>query len=142
MNSSPAGWFKVVCGYLFVGSVGFMLVSAAGCASKMDGVSIGGGRSEIVTDSDEPEVRRRARIRLELAVGYFEQGQTTIALDELKQSLATDPDYAEAYSLRGLIKDLSVPSNNYVFDTAYCRSLLLPAGMQSVDSADCFTGSL
>ena len=103
MNSSPAGWFKVVYGYLFVGSIGFLLVSAAGCASKMDGVSMGGGRSEMVTDSDEPEVRRRARIRLELAVGYFEQGQTTIALDELKQSLATDPEYAEAYSLRGLI---------------------------------------
>ena len=56
-----------------------------------------------MTDSDEPEARRRARIRLELAVGYFEQGQTTIALDELKQSLAADPGYAEAYSLRGLI---------------------------------------
>jgi type IV pilus assembly protein PilF len=69
----------------------------------MDASSMGGNRSEIVTDSDEPEVRRRARIRLELAVGYFEQGQTTIALDELKQSLVTDPEYAEAYSLRGLI---------------------------------------
>lgn len=59
--------------------------------------------ADIVTPSDEPEARRRARVRLELAVGYFEQGQTTVALDELKQALASDPSFAEAYNLRGLI---------------------------------------
>jgi type IV pilus assembly protein PilF len=63
----------------------------------------GGSGSDIVTDSDEPDIRRRARIRLELAVGYFEQGQTTVALDELKQSLAADPNFSDAYNLRGLI---------------------------------------
>jgi type IV pilus assembly protein PilF len=56
-----------------------------------------------MTASDEPEARKRARIRLELAVAYFEQGQTTIALDELKLSIAADPTYSEAYGLRGLI---------------------------------------
>ncbi len=79
------------------------LSGLSGCASKSDGVGSGGNRAEIVTDSDEPDARRRARIRLELAVGYFEQGQTTIALDELKQSIAIDPNYAQAHSLRGLI---------------------------------------
>lgn len=58
---------------------------------------------DLVTASDEPATRTRARIRLELAVGYFEQGQTTVALDELKMALATDPDYADAYNLRGLV---------------------------------------
>ncbi len=58
---------------------------------------------DLVTASDEPETRTRARIRLELAVGYFEQGQTTIALDELKLALATDPSYGDAYNLRGLV---------------------------------------
>lgn len=58
---------------------------------------------DLVTASDEPEARTRARIRLELAVGYYEQGQTTIALDELKQALATDPNYGDAYNLRGLV---------------------------------------
>ena len=56
-----------------------------------------------MTASDEPEARKRARIRLELALGYFEQGQTTVALDELKQSLAIDPAFAPAHNLRGLI---------------------------------------
>jgi type IV pilus assembly protein PilF len=75
----------------------------AGCASG-DGLTGQGTQgAELVTESDEPENRRRARIRLELAVGYFEQGQTTVALDELKQSLAADPTFGEAYNLRGLV---------------------------------------
>jgi type IV pilus assembly protein PilF len=56
-----------------------------------------------VTPSDEPDARRRARIRLELASNYFEMGQTAVALDEVKQSLAADSSYADAYNLRGLI---------------------------------------
>ena len=46
---------------------------------------------------------RRARIRLELASGYYEEGKTEVALDELKQVLAIDPNFADAYNLRGLI---------------------------------------
>ena len=79
------------------------LAGVSGCASKYDGLSASGGDAEMVTESDEPDARKRARIRLELALGYFENGQTAIALDELKQSMAADSNYAEAYSLRGLI---------------------------------------
>lgn len=82
------------------------LVWFAGCAVK-PGVSGASGEGplppEIITASDEPEGRRRARIRLELATGYFDQGQTTVALDELKQALAADPTFADAFNLRGLI---------------------------------------
>jgi type IV pilus assembly protein PilF len=79
------------------------LVALAGVSGCASGPGAGGRGSDIVTDSDEPEIRKRARIRLELAVGYFEQGKTTIALDEVKQSLVTDPDFADAYNVRGLI---------------------------------------
>lgn len=74
----------------------------SGCATN-EPVGMHGNQPDIVTDSDEPEARKRARIRLELAIGYFEQGQTTVALDEIKQALVVDPAYAEAYNLRGLI---------------------------------------
>jgi type IV pilus assembly protein PilF len=91
-----------LCFFLAVIST-FFLISIPGCASSAnESLQVGNG-VEILTDSDEPDSRKRARIRLELAVGYFEQGQTTIALDELKQSIAADPGYSEAYSLRGLI---------------------------------------
>jgi type IV pilus assembly protein PilF len=59
--------------------------------------------ADIVTESDETSRQRRARLRMELASGYFEQGQTTIALDEIKQALAADPNSADAYNLRGLV---------------------------------------
>lgn len=52
---------------------------------------------------DEVDLRRRARLRLELAVGYFEQGQVNVALDEVKQVLNLDSNFAEAYNLRALI---------------------------------------
>lgn len=58
---------------------------------------------EPITESDEPESRKRARIRLELASGYYEQGQTKVALDEIKLALVADPNYAPAYVLRGLV---------------------------------------
>ncbi len=81
----------------------FAALLTSGCASTTTQAGADRPRDEIVTASDEPESRRRARIRLELAIGYFEQGQTNIALDELKQSIAADPTYSAGYNMRGLI---------------------------------------
>lgn len=78
-----------------------VLLALGGCAAAPAG-DVGSSR-DIVTESDEPETRKRARIRMELAVGYFEQGQTNVALDELKQVIAADPTFPDAYNLRGLI---------------------------------------
>ena len=77
-----------------------LLGACAGGAGQPGGAST---PAEPVTEFDEPENRKRARIRIELASGYFEQGQTTVALDEIKQALAADPNYAPAYNLRGLV---------------------------------------
>ncbi|HZY18664.1 MAG TPA: type IV pilus biogenesis/stability protein PilW [Ramlibacter sp.] len=74
-------------------------LQVAGCAST----GVEPQRQETVSLADEGEARRRARIRMELAVGYFEQGQTAVALDELKQVVQADPSYPDAYNLRGLI---------------------------------------
>ncbi|WBY01867.1 type IV pilus biogenesis/stability protein PilW [Ramlibacter tataouinensis] len=78
-------------------SAGLLL---GGCAQTADG---SGAAGDFATASDESEARRRARIRMELAVGYFEQGKTAVALDELKQVIAIDPTFSDAYNLRGLI---------------------------------------
>ena len=89
------------------GMAGFCAaVFLAGCAGNqgLAGISsASSGRPDLLTESDEPENRRRARLRLELASGYFEQGQTNVALDEVKQSLVADPNFADAYNLRGLV---------------------------------------
>ncbi|WP_431272968.1 type IV pilus biogenesis/stability protein PilW [Variovorax ureilyticus] len=56
-----------------------------------------------MTESDETNARKRAKLRVELAIGYFQQGQTTVALDEIKQALAADPTFPDAYILRGVV---------------------------------------
>ncbi len=84
-------------------SVCWAAVLLAGCAGNPGARAAGSGGAEIMTESDEPDSRKRARIRLELAANYFEQGQINVALDELKQALAADPTYADAYNLRGLV---------------------------------------
>lgn len=85
---------------LWAGMTCSTVLVLSGCASNMSGGTM---NSDRVTDSDEPESLKRARLRLELAVAYFDKGQTTDALDHLKQSIAADPSLFEAYNLRGLI---------------------------------------
>jgi type IV pilus assembly protein PilF len=67
------------------------------CASR------GQDKADLTTNSDLTDVDRRARVRLELALAYFGRGNTTTALDEVKQAIAAKPDLVEGYNLRGLI---------------------------------------
>ncbi len=76
------------------------LATIHGCSSTS---TTGSRTGDLVTDSDETPARKRAKIRLELATGYYNNGQTTIALDELKQSINSDGSLYEAHNLRGLI---------------------------------------
>jgi type IV pilus assembly protein PilF len=78
-------------------------LSLSGCAGTAGASRSSDGHDDIVTESDETPQRKRARIRVELALGYFEQGQATVALDEIKQAIVTDPTYSDAFSFRGLI---------------------------------------
>jgi type IV pilus assembly protein PilF len=71
----------------------------AGCATQQNQET----HADAVSSVEEPENRKRARIRLELAAGYYQEGKIDIALDELKQVIATDPTLPDAYNLRALI---------------------------------------
>ncbi|HZF85369.1 MAG TPA: type IV pilus biogenesis/stability protein PilW [Burkholderiaceae bacterium] len=57
----------------------------------------------VAPESAQAQAQRRAELRLQLAVGYFQHGQTEVAMQEINQALAADPNYADAYNLRGLI---------------------------------------
>lgn len=96
-------WSPALSSRLIRAVMGLLLLGAvAACANNS--VNANTDRNgEPLTESDEPEARKRARLRIELASGYFEQGQTTVALDHIKQALLADPNYAQAYSLRGLV---------------------------------------
>jgi type IV pilus assembly protein PilF len=108
MKPSVAGFWFLLC----LTATGF-----SGCASNPSSASAKAGNADLVTESDEPESRKRARLRLELASGYFEQGQTNVALDELKQALIADPTYVDAHNLRGLVymrlNDLALAEDSF-----------------------------
>lgn len=87
--------------------------------------SMGPSRADLVTSSDETDVAKRARIRLELASAYFAQGQAGTALDEVKRALQADPNNAVAYSLRGLI--YASLAENTLADESFRRALALNA---------------
>lgn len=96
-------WRQALRERLAIGVLLAGISSISGCAIPSSGVSGTDLRSDRIMTPEASEMRRRAHIRLELAANYFESGKTTVALDEVKQSLATDPTYADAYNLRGLI---------------------------------------
>ena len=55
------------------------------------------------TPKDSSHSSKSAKVHTELAGLYYERAQLGIALDELSQALQADPDYAPAYSVRGLV---------------------------------------
>ena len=87
--------------------------------------SVFGELKDIVTASDEPEAQKRARARTELASAYFSRGQMTTALDEIKQAIVADPNYGQAFNLRGLI--YANLGDNALAEESFKRALQLNA---------------
>jgi len=85
---------------LLLGSLSLgILWLAAGCVQ----VPQPGAAPEAKRATDPAELERLARLRLELASGYFSRGQPATALDEVKLALNAKPDMVEAWNLRALI---------------------------------------
>lgn len=82
----------------FAGIVGAML---AGCATQQQQQAAASVAA--TAPQEETDARRRARIRLQLASSYLEEGKVEIALEELQQVLAADPSFPDAWNLRGVI---------------------------------------
>jgi Tfp pilus assembly protein PilF len=58
---------------------------------------------DTLTQAEPDSTRQRAMRRLSLATAYYEQNQNEVAQQEVRAALQIDPNYAEAYSLLGLI---------------------------------------
>lgn len=97
---------SVVMSACWLGACVMALGQLGGCADgPMPRTSRMSSSGDIVTASDEGDIRKRARLRMELASTYYAQGQYTTALDELKQAVAIDPSLPDAYEMRALIYD-------------------------------------
>jgi type IV pilus assembly protein PilF len=64
-----------------------ILVLSAGCSTPVE----------------NSQALKSAKVHTELAGLYYERAQLGVAMDELKQAVQADPDYAPAYSVRGLV---------------------------------------
>jgi len=71
----------------------------SGCASNR----VRGPGDDLPTSSDQTANQKRANIHLQLAIGYFQHHELSVALDEIKRALVDAPNSADAYSVRGLI---------------------------------------
>ncbi len=109
-------WAALVCL-----AVALATAALSGCVSQP--ATGPGGVAEARPSTEPADLERRARVRLELAGLYFGRGQSSIALDELKQALDIKPDLPEAFSLRGLIQASMGEAGNA--DESFQRALQL-----------------
>ena len=72
------------------------LVGFSACSSAVP-------QLDTLTHAEPDSTRQRAMRRLSLASAYFEQNQNDVAQQEVRAALQIDPNYADAYSLLGLI---------------------------------------
>jgi type IV pilus assembly protein PilF len=57
----------------------------------------------ILPPQQQASPSERARMHTNLAGGYYERAQMDIAIEELNLAVATDPGYAQAYNVYGLV---------------------------------------
>ncbi|MDA8457384.1 type IV pilus biogenesis/stability protein PilW [Acidovorax sp. GBBC 3334] len=96
-------WYASRCAFMAFGALSFAVILGGCATSPGAGGSTTAVNPEADPSSEAADLRRRARIRLELAANYLEMGQTSVALDEVRQAIATDPSFGDAYNLRGLV---------------------------------------
>ena len=77
----------------------FALV-VSGCAVQPTQPEV---RPDRDTSGAEPDGRMRARIHTELAAGYFELGNMSVALEEANIALRADPNYSPTHNVAALI---------------------------------------
>jgi type IV pilus assembly protein PilF len=113
----------LLCGIAFAGA----LAGMSGCTTTP---VTSASAPEAYTESDEPQTRKRAANRLRLAVLYFQEGKNSIALDEVKQAINADPNWFEAYNMRGLI--YMRMSDYALADASFQKALSINSGSAEV----------
>lgn len=97
-------------------ALGLLAALLNACAGSGGG-SGASGKAELRTQSDQTVSEKRADIRLQLAIGYYQDGKFEVALDEAKLAIAANPNFADAYGVRALIYtsmgELVLADDNY-----------------------------
>ncbi len=100
-------------------SLGLALGLLGGCAAPGSSANYASAPAGTAPAKSE----KSARIRLELAEGYYQRGQPQVALGEVQQALAEDPGYVPAYTMQALIH-MSLGENDQA-ETSFRKALSL-----------------
>lgn len=105
MRASGAGVVPVLCSSRWrrpwqavLLALACLLAACAGAPNAADSAAAGAQAA-----TDDSQARNRARTRLALAAGYYENRQFAVALDEQRKAVQADPGFADAHNLGGLI---------------------------------------
>lgn len=81
-----------------VAGVALTLLTACGNMAKKDDDSV----TNAAPGGEDP-LRYRAKVHTELGANYFQRGQMSVALEELREAIRLDPKYGVAHSILGLV---------------------------------------
>lgn len=81
-----------------VAGVALTLLTACGNMAKKDDDSVAN-----TAPGGEDPLRYRAKVHTELGANYFQRGQMSVALEELREAIRLDPKYGVAHSILGLV---------------------------------------
>ncbi len=86
-------------------SLAMLVCMLAACSSTTtSSISVPKATPQTAEQKRDPaDNRQRAATRLQLAASYYQDGKFAVALDELKQALALEPNYADAYTVQALV---------------------------------------
>lgn len=94
---------KLSAKFCALGAMSLMLALLSACAN-MSGNKAGDDNSQSSTQaSTEDPLRYRAKVHTELGANYFQRGQMSVALEELREAIRLDPRYGFAHSIIGLV---------------------------------------
>ncbi len=84
-NKISKGWLSVV-----------LVAMLSGCAAQQ-------AQNLSAVTPEQSDARTRAAIHTELGASYYGRAQYAVALEELHEAIRSDPSYAAAYSVLGLV---------------------------------------
>jgi len=117
-----------------------LLATACTTSTTVNGVPIPEARES--TKQPEADPRKRADIRLQLAANYYQKGQLSVALEEVRRALDVDPNFALAHSMLGLIY-LELGDRREA-DASYAQALRIDPGSPEIQNNHgwylCMTG--
>lgn len=83
---------------IFLIALSLLAVLAGGCAGQRDPTQGG-----LAAEQPQTLAYQGAKIHTELAGEYYARGQMGVAIEELAEALRSDPNYAPAYNVLGLV---------------------------------------